>query len=134
MQGRRIFLASWKRIGLGFVGSGFRRRSEGSFSPSRVSQPTREWRGFRMTAFLRSFAPRSARPAGFSKWLLPIYLVTPALVPVAVQFNPMDAAIAFGARIVVTLFFIGLAGSSVVVILSFVEDFAELFHSKEEES
>jgi hypothetical protein len=50
----------------------------------------------------------------------------------AVQFNPMDAAIAFGARIVVALFFIGLAGSSLVVIISFVEDFAELFSGKEE--
>lgn len=44
----------------------------------------------------------------------------------------MDAAIAFGARIVVALFFIGLAGSSLVVIISFVEDFAELFSGKEE--
>lgn len=44
----------------------------------------------------------------------------------------MDAAVAFGAKIVVALFFIGLAGSSLVVILSFVEDFAELFHNKEE--
>jgi hypothetical protein len=45
----------------------------------------------------------------------------------------MDAAIAFGAHIVVVLFFIGLAGSSIVVVLSFVEDFAELFSKDEEE-
>lgn len=45
----------------------------------------------------------------------------------------MDAAIAFGAHIVVALFFIGLAGSSVVVLISFVEDFAELFSGNEEE-
>jgi hypothetical protein len=34
-------------------------------------------------------------------------------------------------RIVTTLFFVGLAGSAVVVLISFVEDFRELFPSKD---
>jgi hypothetical protein len=45
----------------------------------------------------------------------------------------MDTAIALGARFVETLFFVGLAGSTVVILLSFVEDISELF-SQEDES
>jgi hypothetical protein len=44
----------------------------------------------------------------------------------------MDTALAIGVRFVDTLFFIGLIGSSAVVLLSFVEDFAELFSDEEE--
>ncbi len=38
----------------------------------------------------------------------------------------MDVAIHFVARIVVPLFFIGMAGSAVVVVVSFAEDLKEL--------
>ena len=38
----------------------------------------------------------------------------------------MDVAIHFVARIVVPLFFIGMAGSAVVVVASFAEDLKEL--------
>jgi hypothetical protein len=44
----------------------------------------------------------------------------------------MDTALAIGVRFVDTLFFIGLIGSSAVVLLSFVEDFSELFSNEEE--
>jgi hypothetical protein len=39
----------------------------------------------------------------------------------------MHALAHFAMNVVTVLFFIGLAGSSIVVILSFVEDFKELF-------
>jgi hypothetical protein len=39
----------------------------------------------------------------------------------------MDALAHFGMHLLTVLFFIGLAGSSVVVVISFVEDLAELF-------
>jgi hypothetical protein len=39
----------------------------------------------------------------------------------------MSALADFGINILTILFFIGLAGSSLVVILSFVEDLRELF-------
>lgn len=39
-----------------------------------------------------------------------------------------DMALAvFGMRFLETVFFIGVAGSSIVVVLSFIEDFYELF-------
>jgi hypothetical protein len=44
----------------------------------------------------------------------------------------MDTALAIGVRFVETLFFVGLAGSSVVVLLSFVEDFSQLFSQEDE--
>jgi hypothetical protein len=34
-------------------------------------------------------------------------------------------------RILTALFFIGMAGSAVVVVISFIEDFRELFSDKE---
>jgi hypothetical protein len=44
----------------------------------------------------------------------------------------METALAIGVRFVETLFFVGLAGSSVVVLLSFVEDFSQLFSQEDE--
>ena len=38
----------------------------------------------------------------------------------------MDVAIHFVARIVVPLFFVGMAGSAVVIVVSFAEDLKEL--------
>ena len=43
----------------------------------------------------------------------------------------MDIAIHLIAKIVVPLFFIGMAGSAVVIIVSFVEDLKELFQSED---
>lgn len=37
-------------------------------------------------------------------------------------------------RVITTLFFIGLAGSAIVIAISFVEDFKELFGSDEPSS
>jgi hypothetical protein len=39
----------------------------------------------------------------------------------------MDLVIHFIARIVVPLFFVGMAGSAVVIVVSFAEDLKELF-------
>jgi hypothetical protein len=39
----------------------------------------------------------------------------------------MNAFALFGMHVLTTLFFVGLAGSSVVVVISFIEDLAELF-------
>jgi hypothetical protein len=39
----------------------------------------------------------------------------------------MDLVIRFIARIVVPLFFVGMAGSAVVIVVSFAEDLKELF-------
>jgi hypothetical protein len=39
----------------------------------------------------------------------------------------MNALAHFGMHALTILFFVGLAGSSIVVVLSFVEDLAELF-------
>ncbi len=39
----------------------------------------------------------------------------------------MDLVIQVVAKVLVPLFFLGLAGSAVVVVISFVEDFKELF-------
>lgn len=39
----------------------------------------------------------------------------------------MHALADFGAEVVTVLFFIGLVGSAIVVLLSFVEDLTELF-------
>lgn len=41
--------------------------------------------------------------------------------------GPMNALEYFGMHVLTVLFFIGLAGSSIVVALSFVEDLMELF-------
>jgi len=38
----------------------------------------------------------------------------------------------FFIRLLELAFFVGLAGSAVVVVISFVEDFGELFHSDRE--
>ena len=43
----------------------------------------------------------------------------------------MDFAIRLVAKIVVPLFFIGMAGSAVVIVVSFVEDLKELFESED---
>ena len=43
----------------------------------------------------------------------------------------MDIAIRLIAKIVVPLFFIGMAGSAVVVLISFVEDLKELLGDEE---
>jgi hypothetical protein len=40
----------------------------------------------------------------------------------------MQTTIVFLMRLVEVAFFVGLAGSSVVVVISFVEDFGELVH------
>lgn len=40
---------------------------------------------------------------------------------------PMNALAHFAMHLLTVLFFVGLAGSSLVVVISFVEDFAELF-------
>jgi hypothetical protein len=39
----------------------------------------------------------------------------------------VSAFLNFGSHLMIWLFFIGLAGSSVVIVLSFVEDLTELF-------
>lgn len=39
----------------------------------------------------------------------------------------MDIMIRLMAKILVPLFFLGLAGAAVVVVISFIEDFKELF-------
>ena len=44
----------------------------------------------------------------------------------------MDTALAIGVSFVETLFFVGLAGSSVVVLLSFFEDLTQLFDQEDE--
>jgi hypothetical protein len=43
----------------------------------------------------------------------------------------MDLIIRVVAKILVPLFFLGLAGSSIVVLISFVEDIKELFGHEE---
>jgi hypothetical protein len=43
----------------------------------------------------------------------------------------MDFAIHLVAKIVVPLFFIGMAGSSVVIVISFVEDLKELLEDED---
>ena len=40
--------------------------------------------------------------------------------------NDMDSIMRFVARVVVPLFFLGMAGSVVVIVVSFVEDLKEL--------
>ncbi|HZU09589.1 MAG TPA: hypothetical protein VFA02_06780 [Pseudacidobacterium sp.] len=39
----------------------------------------------------------------------------------------MSALISFGMHLLTTLFFIGLCGSAIVIIISFIEDLQELF-------
>jgi hypothetical protein len=46
----------------------------------------------------------------------------------------MDLVIRFVARIVVPLFFLGMAGSAVVIAVSFVEDLKELLGDDDEKS
>jgi hypothetical protein len=43
----------------------------------------------------------------------------------------MDALIRIVAKILVPLFFIGMTGSAIVVIISFIEDLKELFGEEE---
>jgi hypothetical protein len=43
----------------------------------------------------------------------------------------MDAVIRVVARILVPLFFFGMAGSAVVIVISFLEDLKELFGEEE---
>jgi hypothetical protein len=43
----------------------------------------------------------------------------------------MDIVIHFVAKIVVPLFFVGMAGSVVVIVVSFVEDLKELWGAEE---
>jgi hypothetical protein len=43
----------------------------------------------------------------------------------------MDALVRMVAKILVPLFFFGMAGSAVVVIISFIEDLKELFGEEE---
>ena len=43
----------------------------------------------------------------------------------------MDAVVRVVAKILVPLFFFGMAGSAVVVVISFVEDLKELFGEEE---
>jgi hypothetical protein len=40
----------------------------------------------------------------------------------------MTGLLTLGMHLLVTLFFLGLAGSAIVVLISFVEDFAVLVH------
>jgi hypothetical protein len=40
----------------------------------------------------------------------------------------MTGLLTLGMRVLETLFFVGMAGSAVVVVISFVEDFAVLVH------
>jgi hypothetical protein len=48
-----------------------------------------------------------------------------------IQLTIMDFVIQLVARIVVPLFFLGMAGSAVVVVVSFVGDLKELFSDDE---
>ena len=48
-----------------------------------------------------------------------------------IQSLSMDLVIHFVARIVVPLFFIGMAGSAVVIAVSFVEDLKELLEEED---
>ena len=43
----------------------------------------------------------------------------------------MDAVVRVVAKILVPLFFFGMAGSAVVVVISFIEDLKELFGEEE---
>jgi hypothetical protein len=40
----------------------------------------------------------------------------------------MTGLLSLGMRLIETMFFVGLAGSAVVVVISFVEDFGVLMH------
>ena len=52
-------------------------------------------------------------------------------MPSGLYLYPMQYVFVFLMRLLEVLFFVGLAGSAVVVVISFVEDFAELLpHSK----
>lgn len=42
-------------------------------------------------------------------------------------YNPSMTFAIFGIRVLEVMFFVGMAGSAVVVLISFVEDFKELF-------
>jgi hypothetical protein len=42
--------------------------------------------------------------------------------------RPMTGLLTLGMRVIETLFFVGLAGSAIVVMISFVEDFGVLMH------
>jgi len=54
--------------------------------------------------------------------------IAPAIVATGVGYNSfVIAVLQFAMHLLVVLFFIGLAGSSVVVVLSFIEDLGELF-------
>jgi hypothetical protein len=48
-------------------------------------------------------------------------------MPAALTFVAMSIILLFLMRLLEVAFFVGLAGSAVVVLISFVEDFAELF-------
>jgi hypothetical protein len=48
-----------------------------------------------------------------------------------IQSSVMDFVIHIVAKIVVPLFFIGMAGSAVVIVVSFAEDLKELFGDEE---
>ncbi len=53
--------------------------------------------------------------------------LAPAVAGTVVGYNPsVTAFLQFAMHLLTVLFFIGLAGSSVVVILSFIEDLGEL--------
>ena len=53
--------------------------------------------------------------------------LAPAAAGIVVGYNPsVTAFLQFAMHLLTVLFFIGLAGSSVVVILSFIEDLGEL--------
>ncbi len=43
----------------------------------------------------------------------------------------VERAVLLAAHILEAIFFVGMAGSALVVVLSFIEDFVELFHSDE---
>jgi hypothetical protein len=62
----------------------------------------------------------------FSLQRLPISTITHWPVPDRGKILSVHALIYYGMHLLIYLFFIGLAGASSVVIISFIEDFREL--------
>lgn len=52
----------------------------------------------------------------------------PPAAPFGLQFSIMaQELLSFAMRLLTTIFFVGMAGSAIVVVISFVEDLVELF-------
>ena len=60
--------------------------------------------------------------------VLSLCLLYASLIQAALRFFPMGTAMLFIMRLLEIMFFVGLAGSAIVVLISFIDDLKELIH------